>query len=283
MLLGVVEDYLVESTFVVNLASTSSTGIADALGAFVKRTDPGSQRPSVNEFVAQANTMGIREVVSRAARELIIFIYDVIVESRRRSLREMYVAARDAPQGEDGLRDRVLDYLTRGDISPVLETLVESTEFNFAAWEQELSKLEGVEDARELRGNSARLLASSPFNPGLLYARAYCEIIHPEGDLQDFSANLETSLTSARERYGVSEAKLNEFTSRLLTSLESDSFTGLPLALDVADRLGLATEAAAQIEERALTTPGSETGVRVLALANKMKKISDELDSALRS
>ena len=283
MLLGVVEDYLVESTFVVNLASTSSTGIADALGAFVKRTDPGSQRPSVNEFVAQANTMGIREAVSRAARELIVFIYDVIVESRRRSLREMYVAARDAPQGEDGLRDRVLDYLTRGDISPVLETLVESTEFNFAAWEQELSKLEGVEDARELRGNSARLLASSPFNPGLLYARAYCEIIHPEGDLQDFSANLETSLTSARERYGVSEDKLNEFTSRLLTSLESDSFTGLPLALDVAERLGLATEAAAQIEERALMTPGSETGVRVLALANKMKKISDELDSALRS
>ena len=283
MLLGVVEDYLVESTFVVNLASTSSTGVADALAAFVKRTDPGSQRPSVNEFIAQANTMGIREAVSRAARELIVFIYDVIVESRRRSLREMYVAARDAPPEQDGLRDRVLDYLTRGDISPVLENLVDSTEFNFAAWEQELSKLEGVEDARELRGNSARLLASSPFNPGLLYARAYSEILHPEGDLQDFSANLETSLTSARERYGVSDTDLNEFTSRLLISLESDSFAGLPSALDVADRLGLAAKAAAQIEERALNTPGSETGVRVVALANKMKKISDDLDLALRS
>ena len=41
-----------------------------------------------------ANEMGLREAVSRAAEELIVFIYDVIVESRRRSLREMYVAAR---------------------------------------------------------------------------------------------------------------------------------------------------------------------------------------------
>jgi ATP-dependent DNA helicase RecQ len=242
MLLGVVEDYLVESTFVMNLASISPTGIADALVGFVKRTDPGAQRPSVAEFAAQANSMDLREAVSRAARELIVFIYDVIVESRRRSLREMYVAARDASPGGVGLRDRVLDYLTRGDISPVLETLVESTEFDYAVWEQELFKLKGVEDARELRGNSARLLASFPFNPGLLYARAYSEIIHPEGDLQDFTANLEASLTSARERYGVSETKLNEFTSRLLTSLESDSFVGLSLALDVANRLGLAAE-----------------------------------------
>ena len=140
-----------------------------------------------------------------------------------------------------------------------------------------------MEDARELRGSSARLLASSPFNPGLLYARAYSEIIHPEGDLQDFSGNLEASLTSARERYGVSETDLNELTSRLLTSLASDSFTGLPLALDAADRLGLATETVAHIEETALNTPGSDSGVRVLALANKMRQISDDLDSALRS
>ena len=283
MLLGVVEDYLVESTFVVNLASVSSGGIADALAGFVRRTDPGSQRPAVNEFVAQANIMDTREAVSRGARVLITFIYDVIVESRRRSLREMYVAARDASPDADGLRDRVLDYLTRGDISPVLEALIESAEFDYGKWDQELSKLEGVEDARELRGSSARLLASSPFNPGLLYARAYSEMIHPEGDLQDFVANLETSLSSARERYGVSEAELNEFTRSLLTSLESDSFAGLPLALDVAHRLDLATGAVAEIEGRALSKPGSNSGVRVLALADRMRKVSQDLDLALRS
>ena len=58
MLLGIVEDYLVESTFVVNLASVSSTGMADALMGFVKRTDPGSKRVSVEELAAQAQHHG---------------------------------------------------------------------------------------------------------------------------------------------------------------------------------------------------------------------------------
>ena len=283
MLLGIVEDYLVESTFVVNLASVSSTGVADALMGFVKRTDPGSKRVSVEELAAQANTMELREAVSKTARELITFIYDVIVESRRRSLREMYVAARDTSAVGDGLRDRVIDYLTRGDISPVLEDLLESTEFDFADWEQALAKLEGVEDARELRGNSARLLASAPFNPGLLFARAYSEIIHPEGDLQDFTANLEASLTSARERYGVPETDLEEFMGRLLTSLEADSFVGLSLVSDTADRLGIARETITQIEVRALNTAGSDLGILVFALANRVKRLSDDLTTAIGS
>ena len=283
MLLGIVEDYLVESSFVVHLASISPTGIADALLGFVKRNDPGSQRASVNELAAQAGTMDIREAVSRAARELIAFIYDVIVESRRRSLREMYVAARDASPRGDGLRERVLDYLTEGDISPVLEALAESPKFDYADWEQELAKLQDVEDARELRGSSARLLDSFPLNPGLLYARAYSEAIHPEGNLRDFTVNLEASLTAARDRYGVSGSELREFTSRLLTSLEADSFDGLSLALQVADRLGLAPETVAQIEERALRTPGADPGVRVVALATWMTRLSKDLESAIGS
>ena len=282
MLLGVVEDYLVESQFVIHLANASPATVAASLSSFVKRTDPGAQRPSVSAFVAQSNDMSLREAVSGAARELVAFIYDVIVESRRRSLREMYVAARAASSAGGGLRERVLDYLTQGDISPLLETLVESTKFHYPDWEQELAKLEGVDDARELRGSSARLLASSPFNPGLLFARAYSEIIHPEGDLQDFIDNLEASLTSGRDRYGVSESELEEFASRLLISLESESFDGLSRTLDVMDRLGLAPETIAQIEESAMTTPGSDPGVRVLALAKRMTQISQDLDSTIR-
>ena len=101
--------------------------------------------------------------------------------------------------------------------------------------------------------------------------------------MQDFIGNLETSLASARERYGVSETELSEFASRLLISLESDSFGGLPLALDVVGRLGLAKEAVTGIEDRALRNPGSDSGIRVLALANRMRQVSQDLDSALRS
>ena len=95
-------------------------------------------------------------------------------------------------------------------------------------------------------------LPPSPFNPGLLFARAFAEVIHPEGDLQDFTANLEASLTSARDRYSVSATELDGFVGDLLDSLESNSFDGLSLALDVASRLGLASEEVTRIEDEAM-------------------------------
>ncbi len=283
MLLGVVEDYLVDSIFVVNLANISPVGISEELSRFIGRTAPGSQRAAVNELAAQAGSIDVREAVTRGASELITFIYEVIVESRRRSLREMYVAARDAYPGKDELRERVLDYLTRGDVSPVLERLMESAEFKYADWEEELGRLQGLEDARELRGNSARLLASSPFHPGLLYARAFSEMIHPEGDLQDFSANLEASLASARDRYGISDNEMQEFASWLLYSVKSKSWDGLSVAVDLAKRLGLASGMVARIEKEALSVPEYDTGARIIALASVMTFVSRELESAIGS
>lgn len=279
MLLGVVEDYLIESSsFVVNLARVSAQDVADALVAFVRRTDPGAQRSALANLAANASGLELRTVASLAARELIAFIYDVVVESRRRSLREMYVAARDASSGGNDLRSRVLDYLTQGDISPILEALLEATEFDYSNWERELAKLEGVEDARELRGNAARLLASSPFNPGLLLARAYAEVIHPEGDIQDLTANLEASLSSARERYGVSQPALSQFCGRLLQSLVSSAFHGLPDVVDLIDRLGLAPEVIDELYRLALEAPDGNIGVRVLAMAKSMRVVEDSLN-----
>ena len=290
MLLGVVEDYLVESKFVLTMASVTSADVADSLTGFVRRTDPGSRRTSIIDLASEAPEMKLRETIARAARELVSFIYDVIVESRRRSLREMYVAVRDASRGEyvpakEGLRNRVLDYLTQGDISPVLENLAESVEFDYADWERELYKLGGLEDARELRGSSARLLDSSPSNPGLLFARAYSEILHPAGDLGDFDSNFKASVSEARDNYGVSDEALNEFASRLLGRLEADSFDSMAQAqvLDVIGQLGLASDRVSQIYERALLRPGSDPGIRVLALANKMRQLSDALEWTIGS
>ena len=288
MLLGVVEDYLVESKFVLTTASVTSGDVADSLVGFVKRTDPGSRRPSITDLASQASGMELREAVTRAAGELVGFIYEVIVESRRRSLREMYVAARDASRREylpatEGLRNRVLDYLTQGDISPILENLAESSEFDYADWEPELYKLDGVEDARELRGNSARLLVSSPSNPGLLFARAYSEILHPAGDLGDFESNFEASVTEARDNYGVSEQALDEFACRLLSRLETDSFEAMAQVLDVMGRLGLASDGITQMYEEALHRPGSDPGIRVLALANRMRQLTNALASTTGS
>ena len=79
-----------------------------------------------------------------------------------------------------------------------VESLMDSKNFSYDPWESELQTYVSLDDARELRCNSARLLSSSPFHPGLLYARAYAELIHPDGDLQDFEANFRSSLISAK-------------------------------------------------------------------------------------
>ena len=122
MILGLVEDYLVESKFVVNLKRVTPAEMAENLRDFVRRSIRRATSPaSVAGFVAEAKGMSLREAVLRGVRELVEFTYKVIVESRRRSLREMYVAARDAVTDGNRLRERVLDYLNQGDLSPILE------------------------------------------------------------------------------------------------------------------------------------------------------------------
>ena len=282
MILGLVEDYLVESKFVVNLKRVTPAEMAENLRDFVRRSAPGDAPASVAGFVAEAKGMSLREAVLRGVRELVEFTYKVIVESRRRSLREMYVAARDAVTDGNRLRERVLDYLNQGDLSPILEELAESGRFDYPAWEAELGKLDGIEDARELRGSSARLLVSYPIHPGLLYARAYSEVLHPSGSMEDFAANLEASLTSVRGgRYGVSQLAIEQFTTRLASRLNRHPSGAFYWALDAIDRLDAAPDFLEKYYRWALTTPGADVGVKALALTNRMKRISEELEKAL--
>ena len=282
MLLGVVEDYLVESKFTVNLKRVTHAEMAENLRDFVQRSEPGDTHDTLAEFIAQAGGMSLREAVLRGVRELVEFTYKVIVESRRRSLREMYVAARDAVTDGNRLRERVLDYLNQGDLSPILEELVESDRFDYPAWEEEMVKLDGIEDARELRGSSARLLVSYPRHPGLLYARAYSEVLHPSGSMEDFAANLEASLASAlRGRYGVSHLAIAEFVERLAERLDGHRSGAFYWAIDAIERLDAAPNLLEKYYRWSLSTPEVDAGIMALGLAKRMKRISEELEKAL--
>ena len=47
-------------------------------------------------------------------------------------------------------------------------------------------------------------------------------------------------------------------------------------------RLGLASEAVTHIEDTALSTPGGDPGVRVIALSRRLSKIAKDLDASMR-
>ena len=191
MVLGVVDDYLVEwgsSIFDVKLAGTTTQRVIDHLCDFVARTQPG--RLDAMRAAVDVNYPKLSDGIEACGRALIDFVYETIERSRRRSLKEMWLAARESNSDAD-LRQRVLEYLSEGDIAPVLESLAESRPFSFGPWLALWAGIEGASDAREWRGSTARLLVSYPDHPGLLASRGLVEAFDPGGNLHELESNFE--------------------------------------------------------------------------------------------
>jgi ATP-dependent DNA helicase RecQ len=140
---------------------------------------------------------------------LIAFVYDTVERARRRSLREMWLAARES-KTDGELRTRILDYLSEGDVAPVLMRLAEEEQLRLPAWADALEGITSDHDAREWRGSAARLLGSYPDHPGLLLARAMSELVDSAGAAAEGSSALKSFLNSSLSRYGVPESELTE-------------------------------------------------------------------------
>ena len=223
----------------------------------------------------------LAEAIARCAEALIRFIYTTVEQSRRRSLREMWLAARESTSDSDArFRARILDYLSQGDVAPVLERLVDLPSFGFGDWTALLRNVAPGEDGRELRGNTARLLASYPDHPGMLLARAMSEMLDDRGDLRELRSNPLSSLRSARAAYGVSADELLELGSWLRTIAKNRpaGLVGVIEALAEAD-------AGREIVEEALAASfavtGSDPGLRVVALAGTMAAANEHINAVL--
>jgi ATP-dependent DNA helicase RecQ len=180
----------------------------------------------------------------------------------------MWLAAREANGDGNGIfRQRILDYLSQGAIAPTLERLVDQPSFAYGDWIEELEQIDGIDDAREMRGDSARLLSSYPDHPGLLLARGLSEVLDDRGDLREFSSNLEASLRSAAERYNVAPTAQNHFAAWLLAFCAKRREGALAAAMAVIERLALAADEVRTWQLEALNTAGGDVGVRVFALA----------------
>jgi ATP-dependent DNA helicase RecQ len=284
VVLGVVRDYLVEwgaRKFLLELAPADAGRVADRLVAYVRRNQPGRVE-AISTEVAPARELALEQATIVAARVLIKFVYDTVARSRLRSLREMWLAAREAQNDPNGaFRQRILDYLSQGAIAPTLERLVDRPRFVYGDWIEELAQVVDVDDACEMRGDSARLLASYPDHPGLLFARAFSEVIDDRGDFREFASNLDSSIRSARDRYGLSEPLIDEFGIWLLNDAKDRRPGALVLALAALERHGVATTSVRAVHARALTGPGADPALRVLALAATLDQSHDALAKVL--
>ena len=240
VLLGVVREYLVDwgaKKFTVYVEPVEPQAVATVLLAYIERSQPG-RVDALRSQLADEEIRKTEEAIRVCGRMLIEFVYDTIERSRRRSLREMWVAAKESLTDAD-LRRRVLDYLTEGDLAPLLERLSEQQHFDLAAWRDVYNSLVSVDDSREWRGTTARLLASYPDQPGLLIGRALAELADPEGDLEEFGSNLDAAIASA-PRYEISAAELDELYRWLLgfaARRSARAFAAIYARLDVSGAL----------------------------------------------
>lgn len=283
IVLGVLDDYLVDwgaSTYTLELAGIDAESVVERLLAYVGRNQP-ARVEAIGQTAASFRASDVIDACAGCSRILIEFVYDTIERSRRRSLREMWLAARESERDPNSaFRQRILDYLSEGDISPVLERLVDSAQFRYADWMHELSQVVDVNDARELRGNAARLLSSYPDHPGMLLARGFSELADTRGNLREFTSALDSSLSSARSRYGASGTDLDQLVAWLVQQSEvhrRPSFR--TAALSVAVRMGVA-EATVERELRAsLSDPeGDDAGALVLSLAAVLDGVLSSLN-----
>jgi ATP-dependent DNA helicase RecQ len=206
------------------------------------------------------------------------FVYDTIERSRRRSLREMWLAAREsASKGQDAdkeLRRRILDFLSEGDLMPGIEALVDSQEFSFVKWQQLWSMMTTANEAREWRAASARLLASYPAHPGLLAGRGLAELIDVDGNLAEFEFNLLQSLEESAKNYGVDGKGLADFGKWLLSTVRKRNPSAIGAVCTLLDYSGVKFDELNECIDSEST--GDDISLAILAM-------SRSIDSALVS
>ena len=242
VILDVIDDYLVEfgsKKFVVTLNGSDGNSVKDSLLAYVERTQPGR----VEEMSNRVNAVNQphHDTIVRCGSMLVEFVYETVERSRRRSLREMLLAARNSNSDEE-LRNRVLEYLSEGDVGNVLEELVDMSTVNLTRWTTEWSSIMSKTDAAEWRASSARLLASYPDHPGLLLSRGLAELLDSEDGqvsaaaIDEYILNLESALQSATPLYNIPREQVQKTITWLINKIESRNPAASAATISVAER-----------------------------------------------
>jgi len=232
-ILGVVGDYTKDwgsKRFEVIITESSPESIANSLVGFVERSQPGRSAGMMERIISSSNGK-TRDAIENSVQVLTEFIYETIASARKRSLREMLLAARETRGDEAAFRKRILDYLQEGDVAPLIESLADADEFKIMQWVNALTNIVTNDEAQEWRGSAARLLTSYPEQPGLLLARGISELIIDDGDLDEAINNMRAGFGSALKNYATSAREIFEAIDKLIASRLSQGHSNQGLAI----------------------------------------------------
>jgi len=232
-LLGVVSDYTKNkgsASFEVRIAESTPDSVADSLIKFIERSQPG-RSSGLRSKVTETSAGKTREAVEEGTKILTEFIYETVAAARRRSLREMILAARENQGNEERFRQRILNYLQEGDVAPIIEALTDAKEFDLDPWITAVCDIKTIDEANEWRGSTARLLASYPEQPGLLIGRGYSELLLPDGDFKEALSNIDSGFRSALRSYNIDSATAFAGIQQLISDQIENDAHGAALGL----------------------------------------------------
>ena len=271
--LGVIADYTIDGPPQASKATVRSSDpapeqVLEHLLRYVDRTQPGRVAAVRSELDLPFGTT--RDAVSGCTRALLRLVYETIAQARIRSLREMWLAASDAAaSGADTIRRRVLDYLSEGDASAMLQQLTQRPEFSFGHWIPQWEQITSQQTATEWRSSAGRLLVSYPEHPGLLATRGLTEALLPAGDAAEPEPALQRSLQQASTAYSTDNADIAGFVQWLLSRLfPTDSSASSSLTALAANGCLGADGLAAAVVAAARDTPAAEIAQQ-WSLANR--------------
>ena len=153
----------------------------------------------------QARRVALRRIDEPPHREFVFllvenlvknFIYRIIELSRRRALSEILEAITTNPTDE-GIRNRILNYLEFGRFSELLDKIRENSEELDTIIPETMQEIGSPNEAAELRGQVARLLESYPSNPPLLLVRALAEVLCRDRNDQIVHENMDAYVSYA--------------------------------------------------------------------------------------
>ena len=199
------------------------------LEAYVHSAQPGRLKVFSEKLKELDETAPINYCINFLSRELIKFTYDVIERSRRRSIQESALLARNANKDKE-IRKRLLNYLQEGLGAENFTELLEQTDVQLSDWREIVEKITNPIDAGEIRGLSIRSLESYPDHPGLLFVRGVSEMMCSDSDESTAEQILYTSFKSSSTSYDIEDEDMVE-TVRWMSDLASSRSNELSVPL----------------------------------------------------
>ena len=241
VLLGVVQDYTADyggQMFTVRIDTVSAERTRRAVEDYV-REYTAARSMEIRQRLDAIPSAPLRAFLESVASVLLDFVYGVIEKSRRKALREIWQWARQG-HSDSKLRQELLNYLQETEHSRRIEELLKKDQIEVDKWRALADEAISVREVQELKGQVIRSLESTPDHPGLLYLRALCEALLPDGDPDEVASNFRASVRGMSTSYRPAFSNVTMAAWQVLESFDARAPRGIEPALGALEAEGLA-------------------------------------------